>query len=122
MDWNLKEAAIECGVPAASWKNWERGTSEPRRLVETCALISTRTGCDLLWLITGSTTGRQIPIRLGGGAVTEEYQGRTVKRQVETLLRGGRPLKSGADRPRSNRPSVYPHAARRPQLLHSGSA
>lgn len=58
MQWNIKEAARECGVPAASWGTWENGAT-PRKLVEISTLIAQRTGCDLGWLIAGPLmTGR----------------------------------------------------------------
>lgn len=52
MQWNIKEAARECGVPAASWGTWEAG-SLPRRYTEICRLIADRTGASYLWLLTG---------------------------------------------------------------------
>ena len=58
MDWNLKEAAKECGLPAASWRTWERDGVAPRRIVETSQLISNRTGCDFMWLLTGVSPGK----------------------------------------------------------------
>jgi hypothetical protein len=57
MDWNLKEAAKECALPAASWRTWERDGVSPRRIVEIARLISLRTGCSYLWLLTGSVSG-----------------------------------------------------------------
>lgn len=50
MDWNIKQAARECGLPAASWRAWERDGAEPRRLMEIAAAIADRTGCDYAWL------------------------------------------------------------------------
>lgn len=52
MQWNIKEAARECGIPAASWGTWENGAM-PRRYTEMCRLISQRTGCDHAWLLDG---------------------------------------------------------------------
>lgn len=52
MQWNIKEAARECGVPAASWGSWEAG-SLPRRYTEICAQIAERTGASYMWLLTG---------------------------------------------------------------------
>jgi hypothetical protein len=52
MQWNIKEAARECGIPAASWGTWEGGAM-PRRYTEMCRLISERTGCDHAWLLDG---------------------------------------------------------------------
>jgi len=53
MDWNIKEAARECGLPAASWRTWERDGVTPRNIVEIAGLISERTGCDYGWLLAG---------------------------------------------------------------------
>jgi transcriptional regulator with XRE-family HTH domain len=53
MQWNIKEAARECGIPAASWGSWEAGAM-PRRYLESCRLIAERTGVDLGWLMMGS--------------------------------------------------------------------
>jgi hypothetical protein len=53
MDWNVKEAAREVGVPAASWRAWERDGAMPRRQVEIAGLIAERTGCDFMWLLAG---------------------------------------------------------------------
>ena len=53
MDWNLKEAAKECGLPGASWRTWERDGVHPRRIVEISQIVSRRTGCDFMWLLAG---------------------------------------------------------------------
>jgi transcriptional regulator with XRE-family HTH domain len=50
--WNVKQAAQECGLSATQWAAWENG-SMPRRYVETCKAIASRTGVDYLWLLTG---------------------------------------------------------------------
>ena len=56
MGWgNLKEAAIACGLPPASWRSWERDGVSPRRVVEIARGISERTGVDYMWLLTGQT-------------------------------------------------------------------
>ena len=52
MNWNVKEAARECGVPAASWRSWEEG-AQPRRVFEVLGLIAERTGADYMWLLMG---------------------------------------------------------------------
>jgi transcriptional regulator with XRE-family HTH domain len=54
MRWNIKEAAKECGLPAASWGTWENGVM-PRRYTEVCEKIAQRTGADYLWLMAGSS-------------------------------------------------------------------
>jgi len=107
MDWNLKEAAIECGLPPASWKNWERDSSEPRRLIETVTLISNRTGCDFLWLLTGSNA-----------RTTAQYDKRRTSPQVR---QGSKPrqVTRPSERVRHDRPPTVPAASRRPSLLRT---
>lgn len=62
MGWgNVKTAAEACGLPVESWRNWERDGMEPRRLVTIAMSISTRTGCDLLWLVHGPDRGGAAP-------------------------------------------------------------
>lgn len=62
MGWtNVKEAATACGLPAENWRRWERGESEPRRLVTIAMTIATRTGCDYLWLVHGPARGGMRP-------------------------------------------------------------
>lgn len=58
MDWNVKQAARECGQAAATWRSWEMDGVEPRRLREVCRAIATRTGCSYLWLLDGPDEGR----------------------------------------------------------------
>jgi transcriptional regulator with XRE-family HTH domain len=51
MGWgNVKEAALACGVPVESWRNWERDGRLPRDLVTIASRISGATGCDVGWL------------------------------------------------------------------------
>lgn len=57
LGWNVKEAARECGVPAASWRSWEMDGGEPRNRVTIGKAIATRTGCDYLWLVHGPDRG-----------------------------------------------------------------
>lgn len=49
MGWNAKEAALACGLPAQSWRNWEQGV-RPHNYPEVCQLIADRTGCEASWL------------------------------------------------------------------------
>lgn len=59
MGWgNVKEAAVACGLPVESWRNWERDGMEPRRLITIAMTIATRTGCDYLWLVHGPERGQ----------------------------------------------------------------
>ena len=57
MGWNVKQAALECGVPAATWRLWEVDGALPRNLVTICMAIAARTGCDLDWLVYGPSRG-----------------------------------------------------------------
>lgn len=51
MGWgNVKEAALACGLPVESWRNWERDGRKPRDYIAVCQKISARTGADLSWL------------------------------------------------------------------------
>lgn len=73
MGWNQKEAALACGFPAASWRNWENDGRRPHDLVSTCEAIHARTGARVDWLIKGSRTGQEPP----GGAMNRGYAGGT---------------------------------------------
>ena len=53
--WNLKEAALACGIAEASWREWELSGRRPQGYEEICQKISDRTGCDLIWLMLGRT-------------------------------------------------------------------
>lgn len=53
MGWNLKEAALACGFPPGSWREWELRGRDPRGLVEIAERIAERTGVDHYWLMTG---------------------------------------------------------------------
>lgn len=55
MGWNAKEAALACGLPAQSWREWETLGRRPRDLVQVCQQIAARTGVHWLWLLTGQT-------------------------------------------------------------------
>lgn len=61
MSWNMKEAALAVGVPAASWRLWEVENAQPRNLVEIAERVSNRTGVDFDWLL----RGQRIPGRQG---------------------------------------------------------
>jgi hypothetical protein len=51
MGWgNVQEAALACGLPVSSWRNWERDNRQPRDYMGACRAIASRTGCDLGWL------------------------------------------------------------------------
>ncbi len=91
MGWNIKEAARECGIPAASWGTWENGAM-PRRYTEMCRLIADRTGCDYGWLVLGPQVAKDVRNTHGYATVTDRPAGHI-------------------DRPRDNRPSGRPAAA-----------
>ena len=54
MGWNLKEAAMACGIRAQSWREWELAGRRPRDYEGICKQIAARTECDLVWLMTGT--------------------------------------------------------------------
>ena len=69
MGWgNVADAAKACGVPVASWRNWERDNRAPRQITLIAKQISTATGCDYLWLLLGPEG-----IDGGGGGTTRQY-------------------------------------------------
>ena len=53
MGWNLKEAALACGIRAQSWREWELEHRKPRDYEKICHQISDQSGCNLVWLMTG---------------------------------------------------------------------
>lgn len=57
MGWNVKEAARECGVPAASWRLWEVDGALPRNLITICMAVAARANVDLDWLVYGPNRG-----------------------------------------------------------------
>lgn len=51
MGWgNMAEAAVACGLPVASWRNWEQAERQPRDYFRIVQTIAARTGCDAVWL------------------------------------------------------------------------
>lgn len=85
MGWNVKEAAREVGVPAASWRSWEEGAN-PHRKVEIAEQIAERVGCDYGWLLVGrqrviyaAPRSRTNP---GSGATTRRAR-RSSKRRID---------------------------------------
>ena len=53
MKWNVKEAALACGIAPQSWRHWELSGSEPRKFAEVAQRISECTGVDEYWLVMG---------------------------------------------------------------------
>lgn len=66
MGWNVKEAALACGIKPQSWRDWELSGRLPRDYEGVCKQIAARTKCDLIWLMTGTPSPTGWP---GGGAV-----------------------------------------------------
>ena len=64
MGWNQKEAALACGLPAGSWREWELSGRAPRNLTDVADKIHRATGADDYWIITGRATPGTDP---GGG-------------------------------------------------------
>lgn len=58
MQWNLKEASVECGFTINQWAQWEAGRN-PRGYMEVCEKISKRTNVDMVWLAMGAETGKR---------------------------------------------------------------
>lgn len=67
--WNIKEAALACGIPPASWTGWELHGMEPRKFAEAAGKISARTGVDDYWIMTGKEPGAGgvRPRKISGG-------------------------------------------------------
>lgn len=116
MKWNIKEAAVECGVPAASWASWEAG-SMPRRYSEICGKIADRTGADYFWLMAGSSR------RLSDNQKSLKQISESVPQAVEPSVAGhpsSRPF--GSSRRDSTRPeSVVAANKRRPTSARPGN-
>lgn len=61
MAWgNVKEAAVECGIPAESWRTWERDGTTPRDTASIARKIADRTRCDYLWLLAGDDATERV--------------------------------------------------------------
>lgn len=66
MGWNAKEAALACGLPAASWREWELNGREPRGIQKIVEKINERTGVDEYWLLTGKDIPEPPPVPPAG--------------------------------------------------------
>lgn len=53
MGWNVKEAALACGIKPQSWREWELSGRRPRDYEGICRQIAERTACNLIWLLAG---------------------------------------------------------------------
>ncbi len=78
MQWNAKEAALACGFPPQSWRNWEAG-KRPQDYAGVCQAIAEHTGVPANWLAFGPSPDRQA----GSGATTSGWSLGT--RQDEAL-------------------------------------
>lgn len=102
MGWNIKEAALACKLPAASWRDWELAGSMPRRYIDVCSTVAEVTGADRDWLIDGRVDQERVSACYGPLATSDTRS---------------------AVRTANQRPPTYPlsgarnDAHRRPQLL-----
>lgn len=53
MGWNVKEAAVACGLSESNWRGWELDGRMPHKLNEVAKQISASTGVNKHWLIDG---------------------------------------------------------------------
>lgn len=85
MQWNLSQAALECGLGQNDWARYEDGV-KPRDIVAVADKISGRTGVDYSWLLIGvpspppvteagesplSDSNRRPPLYIVGGSLEE---------------------------------------------------
>lgn len=97
MAWgNVKEAATACGLPAESWRTWERDGVEPRGLLRVAKQISDRTGCDYAWLVGGSA--------LRASPSTTPRYGTSAERAAKR--------RTPPTRPKNRKPDGHPDPAR----------
>jgi transcriptional regulator with XRE-family HTH domain len=74
MGWgNVAEAANACGIPIASWRNWERDGREPRGLLNVAMKIAGVTGIDYRWLAIGPDDGATPTIEMRAESPTLRY-------------------------------------------------
>lgn len=107
MGWgNVKEAAEYCDVPVESWRRWERDGRSPRNVVAISALISRKTGCSYLWLLTGSASGERIEKPTAGFAPESQ--------RLVASIPLTRPV---GRRDATRRPPTMPRKGRRPQVM-----
>lgn len=59
--WNIKEAALACRLPQASWREWELSHRAPRNMVEVAQAIADATGYSDYWIMTGRQSGLPHP-------------------------------------------------------------
>lgn len=54
--WNIKRAALHCGIKPENWRRWESGVS-PHNMEEQAHKIAKATGCSYRWLLSGGPLG-----------------------------------------------------------------
>lgn len=92
MSWgNVKEAAVACGLPPESWRQWERDNVTPRKIVEITAIIAGATGCDRMWLLLGSDGDRRRYAEPKNGPQTTPIKPRAIGRPSPERPSAGRP-------------------------------
>jgi transcriptional regulator with XRE-family HTH domain len=82
MGWNIKEAALACDIPPASWTDWELNGRKPRDLEEAATKIARRTGADDYWIM----TGRYPQNKISGGPL----EGATARQKKSFLSESNR--------------------------------
>jgi len=55
--WNIKEAALACGVPPQSWRGWEVEHRLPLDIRKVARQIAARSGVDRNWLMADDEEG-----------------------------------------------------------------
>lgn len=114
MEWNIKEAARECGLTGATWRLWELEGALPRDIVTVSKKISTRTGCDFLWLVHGPDQGGgNLPP--GSSEPTPQPARAPLAPHVVVTVGDPQPDPQNARPPRAVR-AVRTHPRRRPSL------
>lgn len=53
MGWNVKEAALACGLSESNWRGWEMDGRLPHKLNEVAAKIAKTSGVSKYWLMDG---------------------------------------------------------------------
>ncbi|HEX5996274.1 MAG TPA: helix-turn-helix domain-containing protein [Jiangellales bacterium] len=101
MGWNMKEAARECGLNAQTWRLWEIDGITPRDQVKVAKQISSRTGCDYLWLLLDPDRGE------GGEGLNARYDP-LAERVIATI---GSPTNRTGSRPKVRGPNAKPRTA-----------
>lgn len=79
MKWNIKEAALACGIKAQSWREWELEHRTPRDYERICRQIAKQSGCNVVWLM----SGYEPPTPDGGPAATP-HRGSAITRTETT--------------------------------------